>query len=87
MAAFQGYKGEKTTAGMLPHFFDRAKDLVLKAIRDPSGQSTHVDEYLGADDSAVRQEIGHVLGGITKRMRTASASQSKGQWEALFYNE
>lgn len=87
VVAFQGYKGEKTTASMLPYFFDRAKDLVLKAIRDPSGQSTHVDEYLGPDDSAVRQEVSHVLGGITKRMRTASASQSKGQWEALFYND
>jgi Second Messenger Oligonucleotide or Dinucleotide Synthetase domain len=87
VAAFEEYKGEKTTAAMLPYFFDRAKDLVLKAIRDPSGQSTHVDEYLGPDDSTVRQEVGHLLGGITKRMRTASASQSKGQWEALFYDE
>jgi hypothetical protein len=87
VAAFQGYKGEKTTASMLPYFFDRAKDLVLKPIRDPSGQSTHVDEYLGPDDSPVRQEVSHLLGGITKRMRTASASQSKRQWESLFYNE
>jgi Second Messenger Oligonucleotide or Dinucleotide Synthetase domain len=87
VAAFQGYKGEKTTASMLPYFFDRAKNLVLQPIRDPTGQSTHVDEYLGSDDSTPRQEISHILGGITKRMRTASASQSKGQWEALFYNE
>jgi len=87
VAAFSGYKGEKTTTSMLPHFFDRAKDLVLKAIQDVSGQSTHVDEYLGPDDSGVRRQISHVLGGMTKRMRTASAARSKGLWEELFYNE
>lgn len=87
VAAFKDYKGEKTTTSMLPHFFDRAKDLVLKAIQDVSGQSAHVDEYLGSDDSTVRQQVSHILGGIAKRMRTASAARSKGQWEELFYNE
>jgi Second Messenger Oligonucleotide or Dinucleotide Synthetase domain len=87
VAAFRGYKGEKTTTSMLPHFFETAKTLVLRGIRDVSGQSTHVDEYLGPDNSEVRQQVSHVLGGITKRMRTASAARSKGQWEELFYNE
>jgi hypothetical protein len=87
VAAFQGYVGERTTTSMLPHFFERAKDLVLTGIKDPTGQSSHVDEYLGADNSPLRQEIGHVLGGIMKRMRTASASRSKQQWETLFYTE
>lgn len=87
VAAFKGYKGEKTTTSMLPHFFEAAKHLVLRGIRDVSGQSRHVDEYLGADNSEMRQQVSHVLGGITKRMRTASAARSKGQWEELFYNE
>jgi len=87
VAAFKGYKGEKTTTSMLPHFFENAKHLVLRGIRDVSGQSTHVDEYLGPDNSEVRQQVSHVLGGITKRMRTASAARSKGQWEELFYDE
>jgi hypothetical protein len=87
VAAFRGYKGEKTTTSMLPHFFDAARHLVLRGIRDISGQSSHVDEYLGFDNSEVRQQVSHVLGGITKRMRTASAARSKAQWEELFYNE
>jgi hypothetical protein len=87
VAAFRGYKGEKTTTNMLPHFFEGAKNLVLSGIRDVSGQSTHVDEYLGPDNSEVRQQVSHVLGGITKRMRTASAARSKGQWAELFYDE
>ena len=83
VAAFQGYAGKKTTTDMLPYFFERAKDLVRIPIRDQSGQSTHVDEYLGGDDSSLRMEVSHVLGGITKRMRNASAAQSKAQWSAL----
>jgi len=85
--AFKDYKGEKTTTAMLPYFFEQAKDLVLHPIRDRSGQSRHVDEYLGADDSSVRQEISHLFSGITKRMRTASAAQSQAQWNELFYTE
>jgi hypothetical protein len=72
---------------MLPHFFEAAKSLVLRGIRDVSGQSTHVDEYLGSDNSEMRQQVSHLLGGITKRMRTASAAASRDQWEELFYNE
>jgi Second Messenger Oligonucleotide or Dinucleotide Synthetase domain len=87
VTAFRGYKGEKTTTSMLPHFFEAAKNLVLSGIRDVSGQSTHVDEYLGPDNSEVRQQVSHVLGGITKRMRTASAARSTHQWQELFYNE
>ena len=87
LAAFDDYKGEKTTVNMLPHFFDRAKDLVLKRIHDVSGQSTHVDDYLGTDGSSMRQQVSHVLGGVTKRMRTASAGRSKGQWVELFFSE
>src|SRR4029077_21187615 len=37
VTAFQGYQGERTTANMLPHFFERAKDLVLTTIKDPTG--------------------------------------------------
>jgi hypothetical protein len=87
VAAFRGYKGDKTTTSMVPLFFESAKTLVLRGIRDVSGQSTHVDEYLGPDNSELRQQVSHILGGITKRMRTASAARSKGQWEELFYNE
>ncbi len=85
--AFKAYQGEKTTTSMLPYFFEQAKELVLHPIRDRSGQSTHVDEYLGVDGSSMRREVSHVFGGITKRMRNASAAQSQAQWTALFYND
>lgn len=84
IAAFKGYRGPQTLAAMLPTFFDRAKDLVQQPIRDSTGQSVHVDGYLGEAKSTERQAIGHVLGRIAKRMRNASAHCSQEQWRALF---
>lgn len=82
--AFRGYDGEKTTTAMLPVFFERAKDLVLRPIVDKTGQSVHVDDYLGAADSQARRDASHILGRIGKRMRNANAAGSIGQWRDLF---
>jgi hypothetical protein len=82
--AFRGYDGEKTTTAMLPVFFERAKGLVLRPIVDKTGQSVHVDDYLGAADSEARRDASHLLGRIEKRMRNANAAGSIGQWHDLF---
>lgn len=84
IAAFKGYDGSKTTAAMLPVFFERAKDLVMAPIRDSTGQSVHVDGYLGGAGSSQRSTASHLMGRIAKRMRSASASKSTDQWDALF---
>jgi hypothetical protein len=69
---------------MLPVFFERAKDFVLSPITDRSGQSIHVDEYLGPANSEERQVASLLLGRIGRRMKNASASASITQWQALF---
>lgn len=84
ISAFKGYQGEKTSPVMLPYFLDKAKDLVLSPIRDSTGQSVHVDEYLGEANSESRRAIGHVLGRLERRMRNATAAESIEQWKALF---
>lgn len=84
IAAFRNYSGEKTTSAMLPTFFERARKLVLTPIRDSSGQSVHVDGYLGAANSEERQAASHVLGRLERRMRNATAAGSTAQWRALF---
>jgi hypothetical protein len=84
---FKDYEGKKTTAAMLPVFFERAKELVLTPIRDKTGQSVHVDGYLGKANSDARQNASHLLGGIAKRMRSASTAASKEQWVAIFDEE
>jgi len=87
IAAFRNYEGVKTTSRMLPHFFEQSRDLVLAPIRDSTGQSIHVDGYLGEENSAHRRELSHVLAGIAKRMRNASSAQSKERWAELFESE
>jgi len=82
--AFRNYQGPMTTGAMLPVFFDRARDLVKAPIRDRTGQSVHVDEYLGGVGSAQREAMSHILSRIGKRMRNASAHKSKDQWRAIF---
>ncbi len=84
ISAFRDYKGPYTTAAMLPVFFEKARELVMSPIRDSSGQSIHVDGYLGAENGSSRAQAGHVLSRIAKRMRNASAHMSKDQWSALF---
>lgn len=84
IAAFKAYGGPLTTNEMLPHFFERASDLVLTPIRDRTGQSIHVDEYLGPSNSEARQVASHLLGRLARRMRNASAAGSESQWQSLF---
>ena len=87
IATFRGYEGRRTTETMLPLFFERAKTLVLSPIPDITEQSAHVDEYLGTGNSEARQNVGHLLGNLAKRMRNASAGKSETQWKSLFFNE
>jgi hypothetical protein len=87
IAAFKNYEGIKIPARMLPFLFDRSKELVLSPIRDKTGQSVHVDAYLGPENSELRKQVSHVFGGIAKRMRNASAAQSKDLWSELLQGE
>ncbi len=72
IAAFRGYTGPRTVAEMLPTYFEQASKLVLQPIRDRTGQSVHVDEYLGPSDSAERVARGHVLDRVAKLIGTLS---------------
>lgn len=84
IAAFREYKGDKTTSAMLPSFLEKARDLVLSPIRDSTGQSVHVDAYLGSANSEARLAASHVLGRLARRMRNATAAGSTAQWRSLF---
>lgn len=84
IAAFRDYAGEMTTSAMLPTFFERARELVLSPIKDSTGQSVHVDSYLGAAKSAARLSASHLLGRLARRMRNATAAASTAQWRAIF---
>lgn len=85
--AFKNYNGGTTHREMLRHFFDKAKDLVLRPMKDSSGQSIHVDDSLGAVNSIPRLIVSGAMDRISKRMETADAYQSSDRWKALLTGE
>jgi hypothetical protein len=83
ISAFKGYAGPYTIDKMLPHFFRSMSTLVRTPIRDSTGQSVHVDEYLGRANSDTRLQVSHVLDRISRRMQNATAAESMEQWNAM----
>ncbi|MDV7341801.1 CBASS oligonucleotide cyclase [Terasakiella sp. A23] len=84
IAAFRDYQGPKTLGRMVPHFFDQISKRVVNPVRDSSGQSVHVDSYLGASNSSERKAVSHVFDRLSKRMKNATLSGSEAQWRSLF---
>ena len=72
---------------MLEHLFDRSRALVLAPIHDKTGQSVHVDAYLGQTNSNNRKEVSAALDRIHRRMKNADALRSEDQWLEPFGEE
>jgi len=85
--AFRGYDGTFTNSNMLPHLLSSISKGVLTHVTDKTGQSVHVDSYLGNVRSAERQVISHVYDRLAKRMDNATAAQSISQWGAFFNDD
>jgi hypothetical protein len=85
--AFKNYSGVCQPSRMLPHLFERISKDVLSPVTDSTGQSVHVDEYLGSTGSKKRQEISHVFERMSKRMHNATAAGSIRQWQSLFEDD
>ena len=81
---FRGYDGLRTPKSMLRHFFEHASEHVTEPIKDSSGQSVYVDEYLGSANSLERRIVADALGRIGRKMRNADGSRSLDRWEELF---
>ena len=81
---FRGYDDPKTPKAMLRHFFEHASNHVTKPIKDSSGQSIHVDEYLGAENSLERRIVADALGRIGRKIRNADGARSLERWKELF---
>lgn len=78
--AFRAYAGPLNPKAMLEHFFDASRSLVLVPIRDKSGQSVHVDSYLGSANSRSRKEVYAALDRIYRGMKNADAQRSLERW-------
>ncbi|MEQ8992579.1 MAG: CBASS oligonucleotide cyclase [Pseudomonadales bacterium] len=81
--AFKNYEGPRTYKDMVAHFFDRSAELVKAPIADRSGQSVHVDEYLGAVNSQARRLVSQALQRVQRKLQNADASKSVDAWKDL----
>lgn len=77
---FKSYSGPRSIKSMLEYFFDKSKDLVLKNIRDKTGQSINVDDYLGPEGSEQRTAISNRLNRVLRRMKNANATCIVNEW-------
>lgn len=85
--AFKDYNGPRTYKTMVTHFFERAAELVKTPIRDRTGQSLYIDEYLGAENSAGRQLASQALQRVHRKIMNADASKDTEAWSELVSGE
>jgi hypothetical protein len=82
--AFKNYSGRQTYKDMLHHFLQVAATRVQSSIADTTGQSLHVDDYLGATGSADRMRVSKALERLTNKIAQADARASLDMLRALF---
>lgn len=78
---FEGYNEPFTTKAMLRYFFLEAHTHLLSRIGDSTGQSFHVDDYLGPARSLKRRIIADSVARIGRAMQNADAACSEAQWQ------
>ena len=81
LEVFGGYQGTATTKAMLRHFFTEAPQLIRQPIKDSTGQSVHVDDYLGAGNNVSRRIIADSVARIGRSMQNADGAKSVKQWQ------
>jgi len=81
--AFKNYEGPRTYKAMVAHLVERAAEVVKAPIADRSGQSVHVDEYLGTVNSQERRAVSQALQRVQRKLQNADASKSVDAWGDL----
>ena len=81
--AFKRYDGPKTYKAMTTHFFEKAPELVKSPIKDKTGQSLYVDEYLGKEKSNERRIVSHALKRLHRKIVNADAAGNPDAWTEL----
>ena len=81
---FRGYKGPTRSKDMLQYYFSEGAKRLLHPIRDRTGQSVHVDDYLGSPLSLERKIVSDGFSRIARKMRMADVAGSTDEWRSLF---
>ncbi len=79
--AFKGYQGPLDPKNMLIHLLGHSMEAVKKPIVDSTGQSRHVDEYLGQADSKLREGASTQFGQMRAEVRRCT---TKAEFNKLF---
>ena len=79
--AVRNYTESTTPKALLDRVLKHASERVLSPIRDVTGQSRNVDDYLGTPNSAERKLVSQALGGLRRRLNAATSIH---QWRAMF---
>ena len=78
--AFQNYRGTEDPKAMLLHLFTHSMAAAMSPIKDRTGQSRHVDEYLGAPNSKNRKRVSTYFGEMRAKVRSC---KTKAQFNDL----
>ena len=79
--AFTGYEGELDLRSMLMHFMGHSMKAVMSPIKDSTGQSRFVDEYLGQADSAPRKRASMHFGQMRGKVKSR---RTRAEFDDLF---
>jgi hypothetical protein len=82
---FKDYPEDKPSRPkeMIKYFFRMAQEKVKQPIKDRTGQSLHVDDYLGRENSPQRMRISYALYRISIRIKNADDARSNEEWDSI----
>ena len=80
---FKNYNGSMTPKAMLTNFFEQASSAVKDPIKDSTGQSIHVDDYLGPKNSTQRRIVSMALDRISRKIKNADGMRSVERWKII----
>jgi hypothetical protein len=81
---FRNYTDTLRTKNMLNHYFNEGSTQVMTPVTDRTGQSVHVDDYLGPSGSLKRQIISDAFARVARRMKNADITRRLEDWRNLF---
>ena len=82
--AFESYGGGRSYREMLMHLCRSAAEGAKTPVRDRTGQSVHVDDYMGGPGSEERQRSSRFLSRLVQRIEAADRQRRMSDWEDLF---
>lgn len=80
---FENYKGRTTYSEMVKTFLYQAQSGVLHTITDTTGQSRHVDDYLGHSNSDIRKQVSNAITRVITKIERTENLRSVDGWKEM----